>query len=111
MTVVTSFGRNRAARLRWAGFDGLLFTGAAARPTYAYVENGSVELRDASDLWGKGVHDTVKHFKDKYGADNLSVITIGQAAGLRLTPNANFFGAGSFQVQASTSSSGMRAAT
>ena len=56
-----------AARLRWAGFDGLLFSGAASKPTYAYVENGTVELRDASDLWGLGAHDTVKHFKEQYG--------------------------------------------
>ena len=68
-----------AARIRWAGFDGLLFAGASSTPVYAYVENGTVELRDASDIWGKGAHDTVKHFKEKYGADDLSVIAIGQA--------------------------------
>jgi aldehyde:ferredoxin oxidoreductase len=68
-----------AARIRWAGFDGLLFEGAASTPVYAYVENGTVELHDASEVWGKGAHATVKHFQDKYGADNLSVITIGQA--------------------------------
>jgi aldehyde:ferredoxin oxidoreductase len=68
-----------AARIRWAGFDGLLFTGAASRPTYAYVENGTVELRDASEAWGLGAHDTVKHFRAKYGEDDLSLIAIGQA--------------------------------
>ena len=56
-----------AARLRWAGFDGLIFKGKAARPTYAYVHDGVVELLDASDVWGKGVHDTVKYFKDIEG--------------------------------------------
>src|SRR6266545_4305770 len=68
-----------AARVRWAGFDGLLFTGAAETPTYAYVENGTVELRDASDVWGLGAHATIKHFKEKYGENDLSVIAIGQA--------------------------------
>src|SRR5215211_9321425 len=63
-----------AARIRWAGFDGLLFNGAASTPTYAYVANGTVELRDASDIWGLGAHATVRHFKDTYGADDLSVI-------------------------------------
>jgi aldehyde:ferredoxin oxidoreductase len=66
------------ARLRWAGFDGLLFKGKAEKPTYAYVHDGVVELHDASDVWGKGVHDTVKHFKEKYGERDLSVIAIGQ---------------------------------
>lgn len=67
-----------AARLRWAGFDGLIFKGKASKPVYAYVEEEKVELRDASDLWGKGVHETVKHFQDLYGKKDLSVISIGQ---------------------------------
>ncbi|MBX3060783.1 MAG: aldehyde ferredoxin oxidoreductase family protein [Anaerolineae bacterium] len=66
-----------AARLRWAGFDGLIFKGKADKPVYAYVEDGTVELRDASDLWGKGIHDTVKHFREKYGEKDLTVIAIG----------------------------------
>src|SRR5574341_2147341 len=49
-----------AARLRWAGFDGLIFTGASPKPVYAYVKDGKVELHDASDIWGKGVHEAVK---------------------------------------------------
>jgi len=66
-----------AARLRWAGFDGLLFKGKAAKPTYAYVHDGELELLDASEVWGKGVHDTVKYFKEKYGEKDLTVIAIG----------------------------------
>lgn len=69
-----------AARLRWAGFDGLLFTGKSDKPVYAYVENGTVELRDASDLWGKGVHETVKIMQERYGEKDLSVIAIGPAS-------------------------------
>ena len=68
-----------AARLRWAGFDGLIFTGKAEGPVYAYVEDGEVELRDASDVWGMGIHDTVKHFQEKYGEKDLTVIAIGPA--------------------------------
>jgi aldehyde:ferredoxin oxidoreductase len=68
-----------AARLRWSGFDGLLFKGKAAKPTYAYIHDGELELLDASEVWGKGVHDTVKHFKEKYGEKDLTVIAIGPA--------------------------------
>lgn len=68
-----------AARIRWAGFDGLIFKGKADKPVYAYVENDTVELRDASEVWGKGIHDTIAHFKEKYGAKDLTVIAIGQA--------------------------------
>jgi aldehyde:ferredoxin oxidoreductase len=68
-----------AARLRWAGFDGLIFKGKAKKPVYVYIHDQKAEILDASDVWGKGVHDTVKYFKDKYGEKDLSVITIGPA--------------------------------
>ncbi|MBE0408631.1 MAG: aldehyde ferredoxin oxidoreductase family protein [Anaerolineales bacterium] len=78
-----------AARLRWSGFDGLIFKGRADKPVYAYVQDGKVELHDASELWGKGVHDTVKFFKDKYGEKDLTVIAIGQG-GENLSPFGNW---------------------
>ncbi|MGD9935057.1 MAG: aldehyde ferredoxin oxidoreductase family protein [Dehalococcoidia bacterium] len=68
-----------AARLRWAGFDGLVFTGAATKPVYAYVTNNTVELRDAADLWGKGVHETIAMLKERHGEADLSVMAIGPA--------------------------------
>lgn len=68
-----------AARLRWAGFDGLVFKGKAEKPVYAYVTEDNVELLDASEVWGMKVHDTVKFFQDKYGEKDLTVITIGPA--------------------------------
>lgn len=68
-----------AARLRWAGYDGLVFKGKAPKPTYVYIHDDQLELLDASEVWGKGVHDTIRHFKDKYGEKDLTVITIGPA--------------------------------
>jgi aldehyde:ferredoxin oxidoreductase len=67
-----------AAHLKEAGFDALLFKGKAAKPTYAYVEDGQVTLHDASAVWGKGVHDTVKALRAVHG-DDCSVMAIGQA--------------------------------
>ncbi len=68
-----------AARLRWAGFDGLIFKGRAEKPVYVYIENGKAEILDAGEIWGKGVHATMQYFKDKYGEKDLSVIAIGPA--------------------------------
>ena len=68
-----------AARLKWAGFDGLVFKGKAEKPVYIYVENGTVTLRDAGDLWGKGVHETIKILQKRHGEKDLSVIAIGPA--------------------------------
>ncbi len=68
-----------AARLRWAGFDGLLFRGAAATPVYAICERGTVRLADASDLWGKGIRETVRILQERHGGRNVSVMAIGPA--------------------------------
>ena len=68
-----------AARLRWAGFDGLAIRGRSEKPVYLYVADGNVEIRDASEVWGQGVHFTVKHFREKYGEKDLTVMAIGQA--------------------------------
>jgi len=70
------------ARLKWAGFDGLLFEGRAEDPVYAYVEDGEVELRDASHMWGWGVHDTRDAIADEIDGEcgkNLSMMAIGPA--------------------------------
>jgi aldehyde:ferredoxin oxidoreductase len=66
------------ARLRWAGFDGLLFKGRSVRPVYALVEDGRVELKDASDIWGLGVHETVRTLQKRHGKET-SVVAIGPA--------------------------------
>ena len=68
------------ARLKWSGFDGLLFDGRSDDPVYAYVEDGEVELRDASHLWGKGVHDTIEAIGEDVDGNvgrNVSVMAIG----------------------------------
>jgi aldehyde:ferredoxin oxidoreductase len=67
-----------AARLKWSGFDNLIFTGKSATPVYLYVENGKAEIRDASSLWGQGVRSTVKTLQDRYGKET-SVMAIGPA--------------------------------
>ncbi len=56
-----------AAKLKWAGFDGLVFKGKSDKPVYALVENGTVTLHDASDVWGKGVHETLDILCERHG--------------------------------------------
>jgi aldehyde:ferredoxin oxidoreductase len=67
------------ARLRWAGFDGLIFEGVAARPTYVLVEDTKISFHDASDAWGKGIHETVRILKERHGGKDVSVNAIGPA--------------------------------
>ncbi|MCS7286946.1 MAG: aldehyde ferredoxin oxidoreductase family protein [Anaerolineae bacterium] len=48
------------AMLRFAGYDGLIFTGKAETPLYLWVTEGKAELRDASHLWGLDVYRTAE---------------------------------------------------
>jgi aldehyde:ferredoxin oxidoreductase len=67
------------ARLRWAGFDGLVFEGAAAEPTYVLIQDGDITFHEASDLWGLGIHETVRVLRERHGGKNVSVSAIGPA--------------------------------
>ena len=39
--------------LRCAGWDGLIVTGEAKKPSYILVKDSTIEIRDASHVWGK----------------------------------------------------------
>jgi aldehyde:ferredoxin oxidoreductase len=44
--------------LKYAGYDLVIFEGAAAKPVYLWIKDDLVELRDASHIWGKTVPET-----------------------------------------------------
>ena len=69
-----------AAKLKWAGFDGLVFKGKSAKPVYAYVEDGQVTLHDAADLWGKGIHETLRILRERHGevCDGMAIGPAGE---------------------------------
>jgi aldehyde:ferredoxin oxidoreductase len=56
-----NLGGHWGAELRFAGFDGIVISGRASKPSYLYIngETNTVELRDATHLWGK---DTFEAF-------------------------------------------------
>ncbi len=72
-------GGDFGAQLRFTGYDGIVVTGAAAKPTYLYINNGKAELRDASDLWGLGAFETTARLKEKVGEKLAKVACIGPA--------------------------------
>ncbi|MEM1527480.1 MAG: aldehyde ferredoxin oxidoreductase N-terminal domain-containing protein, partial [Sulfolobales archaeon] len=41
-----------AYAIKAAGYDGIVVSGASRDPVYLYVKDDSVEVRDASKLWG-----------------------------------------------------------
>ncbi len=67
-----------AAKLKWAGFDGLLIRGRAEKPVYLLVKDGEVTIHDASDLWGKTTHETHRILRERHG-EEADVMAIGPA--------------------------------
>ncbi len=74
----SSFGGYWGPTLKYAGYDAVVVQGCAERPVYLWVNDGKVELRDASDLWGQGVYATQETLLRRHGKD-VRVLVIGQA--------------------------------
>jgi len=46
--------------LKCAGYDGLIITGVAAKPSYIFVTDSNAEIRDARHIWGKDGKQTLR---------------------------------------------------
>lgn len=67
------------AELRFSGNDIIIFEGKAERPLYLSIEGEKVELKDASEIWGKGVYETTDYLVDAMDALDARVSCIGPA--------------------------------
>jgi len=69
--------------LKFAGYDGIVITGAADQPVYLKIEDDQVRIEDAGDLWGKGIFDTEAWLIDTMGPQVKS-LSIGPAGENRI---------------------------
>jgi len=51
--------------LRFAGFDGILIRGRSPEPVYLWINDGKVEVRPASHLWGLDTYKTQEAIKEE----------------------------------------------
>ncbi len=65
--------------LKFAGYDGVFFTGVSEKPVYLFIDDGKAELRDASHLWGKDTYETEDMLQAEHGRQTY-VSCIGQSA-------------------------------
>ncbi|NVM05281.1 MAG: aldehyde ferredoxin oxidoreductase family protein [Candidatus Helarchaeota archaeon] len=54
--------------LKRAGFDGIVISGIAKKPTLLKIENENAELLDASEYWGKGIYHLKKNIDKRFVA-------------------------------------------
>jgi aldehyde:ferredoxin oxidoreductase len=64
--------------LKFAGYDLLIVEGKAAKPVYLWIQDDKVEIRDATNLWGKEVPETTDLLYAET-AEDAKVACIGPA--------------------------------
>jgi aldehyde:ferredoxin oxidoreductase len=78
--------------IRYAGYDGILFTGRAASPVYLWLHNGQAELREAAHLWGQADTYQTQTLIKKEINDSLARVACIGLAGEGLIPYALILG-------------------
>lgn len=73
-----SIGGHVGIRIKYAGYDMIIFEGIADKPCYIVIEDDKVEFVDAPELWGLGSHEAEAILAEKYGIE-YSIMSIGPA--------------------------------
>lgn len=65
--------------LKSAGYDAIFFLGKSPQPVYLCLNDGMMELRDASHLWGKDTNETEDQICRELGDNRFRIASIGPA--------------------------------
>ena len=66
------------AELKHAGYDIVVIKGKAPKPVYLWIDDESVQMMDASHLWGKTTWETEEIIRNDLGDQLIRVSAIGQ---------------------------------
>lgn len=72
-------GGHWGPELKFAGYDLVILEGKAPKPSYLFVYDDQVEVRDAAKYWGKGVFATEDGLREELGIPELRIASIGPA--------------------------------
>ncbi|RLG88599.1 MAG: aldehyde ferredoxin oxidoreductase [Thermoprotei archaeon] len=73
-----NIGCRASVELKKAGYDVVVITGKANKPSYIVIEDNKIEIRNAEHLWGLKTDDVEKKLKEELGRE-FSILTIGPA--------------------------------
>jgi len=65
--------------LKFAGFDAIIVKGKSEKPVYLWIQDGEVEIKDASHIWGKTTGEAQDTIRTELGDERIIVAGIGQA--------------------------------
>ena len=67
------------AELKHAGYDGIVVQGKAEKPVYLWIDETTVEIRDAAHLWGKRTGDVEDAIRAEHGDRLIRIAQTGVA--------------------------------
>lgn len=65
--------------LKMAGYEAILVAGRAPQPVYLWIQDGTVEIRPATHLWGRLTGEVQESIRNELGDDKIRVLQIGPA--------------------------------
>lgn len=71
-------GGHFGPHMKFAGVDGIFFSGVSENPVYLFINEGEARLCDADALWGRDCYETEEMLKEELGND-VHVACIGPA--------------------------------
>lgn len=80
---IANSGGQWGPKFKATGYDLVIFEGKADKPVYLYVDDDTVEIRDAEHLWGKTLTETTEILdKEAKGAKVLAIGPGGESLSL-----------------------------
>jgi aldehyde:ferredoxin oxidoreductase len=76
---LSNFGGYFGGELKFAGYDHIVITGKADRPVYVWIDDDQVEIRDATQIWGKDAYKTQTLIRREINNPEAKVLCIGPA--------------------------------
>jgi aldehyde:ferredoxin oxidoreductase len=70
-------GGHIGAELRKAGYDAVVITGKASRPSYVHIEDGAIEILPAFEFWGLAATETEERLKGRHEKHEVGCIGPG----------------------------------
>jgi len=67
------------AYLKGNGWNSIVIKGKSDHPVYIYIDGDKVELRDATNMWGKVTGESERLIKDDLNEDSIDMAQIGPA--------------------------------
>lgn len=75
----TEAGGHWNVELKRAGFDVIIVEGRSEKPVYLWINDGKVEIRDGSALWGLEVRETNNAIQKELADEKIKVVCVGPA--------------------------------